>query len=327
MDAGAEDLPLSAARRGPGRGKKAGGRYAKGEEAPQEKPQEAEPGGADLSSLLEVLRTLPPPAPAASASSCRKRPASAQAVTQPRRRLRSKQSIQTSSGTLTGTPDQARGREQADGGAAPPAAASASAAASAAQAPAAPSRGPAAPGARAAAPPGSGPSQPQPVLPEDSLVQMPPDGRCLYFCAVAAMHSARCMSADRDTHRFGSGLPLCEDQAAWEDEQANLVKARVCSLLLRDGNDAEASRLMRSGSHGYPGEDVLPYIAEIIGGAIRVDPPVSFRSVQPPQSYGAGQIILHLQNDYMDVVVNDDGSKTYNGSHYWVRQIWQAPQK
>lgn len=98
----------------------------------------------------------------------------------------------------------------------------------------------------------------------------------------------------------------------------------MCSLLLRDGNDAEASRLMRPGSQGYPGEDVLPYIAEIIGGAIRVDPPGSFRSVQPPRCFGAGPPILHLQNDYMEVGVNGDGRAQYKGSHYWAKQIWQT---
>ena len=110
MDAGAEDVPLSAARRGPGRVMKAGGRYSKGEAPQGAEPEEAEPGGTDLSALLEALRTLPPPAPAASASSCRKRPASEQAMAKPQRRLRQKttprEELAAPPGSTTGMHDQ-----------------------------------------------------------------------------------------------------------------------------------------------------------------------------------------------------------------------------
>ena len=82
---------------------------------------------------------------------------------------------------------------------------------------------------------------------------MPPDGRCLYYTGVAAMHPSRYLAAGRDLDRYGYGLATDEEEAKWEDDQANLVKAKVSSLLLRDGKFAEATRLMRPGSDGYPG--------------------------------------------------------------------------
>jgi hypothetical protein len=162
-----------------------------------------------------------------------------------------------------------------------------------------------------------------PLLPPFTFFQMPPDGRCLYYTGVAAMHPSRYLAAGRSLDRYGYGLATDEEEAKWEDDQANLVKAKVSSLLLRDGKFAEATRLMRPGSDGYPGAEALPYLAEVIGGSIIVDPPVAFQSVMPQESFGEGQCLLHLHNDYMEISQNDDGTYAYAGAHYWVRQIWK----
>ena len=144
--------------------------------------------------------------------------------------------------------------------------------------------------------------------------QVPPDGRCLYFCAAAAIHSERFLATPRDTDPYGSGLPWDPDDAEQESLQADTVMAQVISLLVRDGKLAQAQRLHLAGPAGYPGEDELPYLAEIIGGSIVVEAPEDFIHMQPPQIYGTGWSVLHLKQDFMMPHLKQ-------GAHYWIKQI------
>ena len=75
-------------------------------------------------------------------------------------------------------------------------------------------------------------------------------------------------------------------------------------------------RLELPGAAGYPGEDELQYLAQMLGGAIVVESPDSMEQFQDPQTYGSGRPVLTLKHDFMD-----PANKV--GAHFWIRQMWQ----
>ena len=90
------------------------------------------------------------------------------------------------------------------------------------------------------------------------IIQVPPDGRCLYHCFTAWQFGPAWLR-----HRDAAGFSTQRREAKAYTRLAKDLKKRLIRFLYMIGNKAQALRLKQPGSAGYPGSDELQYLAEL----------------------------------------------------------------
>ncbi|CAK0798079.1 unnamed protein product, partial [Prorocentrum cordatum] len=122
----------------------------------------------------------------------------------------------------------------------------------------------------------------------DLNVPVPPDGRCLSYCALAA-RDTRAWMRERDVNGFIHDDP---DREASEREKAKALVDRIIGAMEDDGLHQKAARLRLAGDAGYPGEDELPFYARVLQGRIELDDPVGYLR---KQNYAAADDVVDAE--------------------------------
>jgi len=105
----------------------------------------------------------------------------------------------------------------------------------------------------------------------DINVPVPPDGRCLSYCWLAARDTRAWMRG-----RNAVGFVSNADRESQEREEAKAFLEKVIGAVENDGLQQQAARLRLAGSAGYPGDEELHFYAKVLGGRIELDDPVVF---------------------------------------------------
>ena len=137
-------------------------------------------------------------------------------------------------------------------------------------------------------------------------VQVPADGMCLYYCAVACRDLGHWVS----THDAATGL--ARDPAGRQRDvvSAAEVKDAVMMAAAECGDKKEADRLKQEGPAGYPGQETLLYLSKVLGGQ------VVLQSAEVQEVVGHGPLVAHL-----GFCLSVDGAGHSSG-HFVVHQSW-----
>ncbi len=132
-----------------------------------------------------------------------------------------------------------------------------------------------------------------------------PDGRCLYYCALA-LKDARAWMATHDGHGAALETPQGQREAQEAEAIRSLVRCRATAI----GDETSSTRLGQDGPAGYPGLDDVGLIADVLGGSLVIQR----GEVQVVK--GDGPLIGHLH-----ATVCADAS-VHESMHWEVLQSW-----
>ncbi len=126
----------------------------------------------------------------------------------------------------------------------------------------------------------------------DQIIPVPADGKCLYYCFIAA-RNIKAWKKDRKANGYLYRSPGYQKRAKKDLEEAILIRDEICSLLKKDDKLQSAQRLRGSNAENYPGEDELPYFAQLVNGRIQI---ILLNNDPDPivQEYGHGPLQLRI---------------------------------
>ncbi len=140
---------------------------------------------------------------------------------------------------------------------------------------------------------------------EPFVCPVPPDGRCLYYCALA-LQDARAWLGTHDDH----GRARDADRAEEDTRQAETMRMLVREKALMQGHQATYERLGKESAEGYPGLDEVDLVAAVLGGSLVVQ----IGEVQVLK--GDGPLVGHLHS----YVLKDAAG--HGCMHWEVFQSW-----
>jgi hypothetical protein len=118
-------------------------------------------------------------------------------------------------------------------------------------------------------------------------LQMPPDGLCLSHALYAARNPKQWLKIEGG--RDPDGTARLAGKQRKDQRHARTILDEVVGRMLSLGLDEQAERLTRAGSAGFPGDEDLPFFAQVVGGTIQVVP-LTLGEFQAPAAFGTGPL-------------------------------------
>jgi len=125
----------------------------------------------------------------------------------------------------------------------------------------------------------------------ENHIPVPPNGKCLYHCFVAARDTAAWL---RGREREGLLLGGARSAARHRRDvaEADLLRDALVRSLRDDEQDDLADQLLGESSASWPGDEVLSYLAKLVGGRVEL---VDFEELgSPVRSIGYGNLCVRL---------------------------------
>ena len=150
------------------------------------------------------------------------------------------------------------------------------------------------------------PAGPVQLTDEDvARVAVPADGRCLYYCTMAARNAREWLR----THD-ANGVARSRDRQQSDEQEAERVRRKFIEHLRAKGDVERAERLSKSGSEGYPDQYDVEHLAEFMGGQIIL------QEATTHVLFGEAPLICHIA-----VCFVRDGAG-HASPHYELIQSW-----